>query len=148
MARHHDPLLSFDVPRDWVDRSEVRYEMPARTADEKSPGRAVLARDRLRADEDLRAYVERRLAEIAAAGEGFVLRAVEPGAADQRPAVNMRYATVEDGVPCEHRALAVQLAEDVVATLTLSAARTELAQLEPLFDRMLSSVSVGRESDF
>ncbi len=143
--RHRDPLLSFDVPRDWEDRSEVRYLAPPRQSGDavSSPGRAVLTRDRLRDDEELGGWVERRLAAIAENADGFLVRLVSPERVDDRPAASALYATVEDGVPCEHRALSVQLSDRVVATLTLTAARTELAQLEPLFDRILASVRTG-----
>ena len=141
--RHDDSLLSFDVPRDWLDKSEVRYEMPVRPGEEGSSGRAVLVRDLLADSEDLGAFVERRMRSVAEVAEGFVLRGVTSTPVGVRPAIETCHATVEAGVPWEHRGLHVQVAERRVAILTLSAARTELAHLEPLFERMLASASAG-----
>ncbi|MBM4358515.1 MAG: DcrB-related protein [Deltaproteobacteria bacterium] len=144
MARHRGPLLSFDYPRDWEDRTEVRYEAPLRRGldGEMSPGRAVLTTARLAADETLAVHVERHLARLASE-PGFVIRSVLDALVDDRAAVRVDYASTAGGLPLEHRALFVVARDRDVAVLTLSSPRTELAQLGPLLDRMLSSVKLG-----
>lgn len=144
MARHRSPILSFDYPRDWEDRSEVRYEAPTRPAPSgaASPGRAVVRRSRLLNDETLLSFVEREL-RVLAALDGFVIREVLETRVEERSASLVRYATLEASVPYEHRLLFVPLSDRGVALFTLSAPRSEQAQLEPLFERMLASVAVG-----
>jgi len=144
MARHQGSSLSFEYPRDWQDKSEVRYEAPPRSGatGERSPGRAVLRRDHLRSEESLVAFVERTLRALASA-DGFVIRDVAETRVGDHPASLVRFASVEASVPYEHRTLFVALTERGVAMLTVSAPRTELAQLDPLFERMLASVRVG-----
>lgn len=143
MARHAGPPLSFDYPRDWLDRTEVRFEAPPRPGADglRSPGWLSCTRGSLAAEDTLERYVERALAGLAKK-EGFVAREVASLDVDGRRSVHCRYATVEGGVPLEHRAVYVPLAERQLAVLTLTAARLELAQLEPLFERMLTSVTV------
>ncbi|MBM4373689.1 MAG: hypothetical protein FJ095_01295 [Deltaproteobacteria bacterium] len=145
MARYPGPPLSFDYPRDWLDRTEVRFEAPPRPGVDgvRSPGGLSCTRATLAADESLERHVERALAAFAQR-EGFLAREVSPLEVDGRRSLLCRYASVEGGVPLEHRAVYVPLAERGVAVLTMSAPRLELAQMEPLFERMLSSVTVGR----
>jgi hypothetical protein len=144
MARHRGPTLSFDYPRDWEDRTEVRYVAQTRRGLEGDvvPGRAALVTERLASDESLSGYVERRLAAMASE-PGFVIREVREVRVEERPGLRVRYATVSDGAPLEHHALFVGAKERHVATLTLSSPRSELAQNEPLFERMLASVRIG-----
>ncbi len=144
MARHLGAVLAFDYPRNWEDQTEVRYVAPSRPGPlgEESPGRIVLRRSGLACDEEFAAFVEREL-RLRAAADGFVIREVLATRVDDREASLVRYATLESSVPYEHRVLFVPLHEQGVAMLTLSAPRSELAQLEPLFERMLSSVHLG-----
>ena len=140
MARHLGTSLSFEFPRDWVDCTVVRYEAPRRAGidGERSPGSVTLSHANFGDAVSIEQHVERALEQLAAR-EGFVLREVSPASVEGRPARLARYATVEGGTPYEHRALFVPYPERKVAVLTLSAPRLELAQVEPLFDRMLAS---------
>ena len=79
MPRHHDALVSFDVPRDWDDRTIIAYRAPV-----EGEGRApnlVMTRDRLGEDED---FVEVQ-DEPGAVGDLFLQLARPPsGVADER----------------------------------------------------------------
>jgi len=99
-------------------------------------------RSRLLDDETLLSFVEREL-RVLAALDGFVIREVLETRVEERSASLVRYATLEASVPYEHRLLFVPLSDRGVALFTLSAPRSEQAQLEPLFERMLASVAVG-----
>lgn len=143
MSLHRGPSLGFDLPRDWEDRTILRYEAPVRPGATglASPASATVERGRMQPDEDLARHVERRLRDLATR-EGFLVREVAATRLEDHPAARVRYASVPEGVPTEHFALLVQLRDRVVATLTLSAPRTELAQLEPLFERMLERARI------
>ncbi len=146
MPSHFDGQLALDVPRDWEELTVVRYEAPRRRSAEPAlpPARAELSLVKMRDDEELGAHAERRLAEVAMASEGFLLRTLAPTELEGRAAFTAEVASLVDGVPVEHQVLFVQLRERRAAMLTLRAARSDLPQLAPLFRRMLASVHVAR----
>ena len=72
MPRYQDTLVSFDVPRDWENRSIIAFAAPPQ------PGGAgvanlVITRDRLRDEEELLDYAERHVDELEASIDGFAL---------------------------------------------------------------------------
>lgn len=144
MARHVGALLTFEYPRDWIERTEVRYEAPRRQGQVagSSPGRAVLATDALRDGESLLSFVEKHLLRHST-GAGFTLHELRETHVEERPAVAVAFALVSDGLPLEHRALFVRVGSEQIAIFTLSCPRSEFAQNEPLFERMLASVKLG-----
>ena len=139
MARHQDPRVSFDVPRDWEDRSVVAYAAPdgPRGA---SGANLVLTRDKLREDEELAAYAGRHTLALAQRLDGFVLEAHNTVELDGRPAVSVSFASNGAGGELEQRMVIVQLAERQLMTVTVTAPGEDAAQLAPLFERILSSV--------
>ncbi|MSP25692.1 MAG: DUF1795 domain-containing protein [Myxococcales bacterium] len=146
MAIHLDGQLAFDVPRDWQEQTVVRYAPPQRGPGEASSQAPELAltSDAMGADETITDHAERRLHDLAKLSDGFVLRSLERADFEARPAVRAVFGASIGGVACEHHAVFVQLRERRAATLILRAPRRDLAQLEPLFQRMLASVRVAR----
>ena len=92
MPRHHDPLVSFDVPRDWQSRTIIAYRAP-REGDGPAPN-VVVTRDRLRDAEDLVGYAERQVEALEREIDGFVLRGSAEVAVDGHPAIAIAF-TIE-----------------------------------------------------
>ncbi len=139
MARHQDPLVSFDVPRDWEDRTVVAYAAPARD-DQRATANLVMTRDRLPEDEDLEAYVARQTAGLELRLKGFVLDDKTETHISERPAIKLSFTSNGPGGPLDQRLIIVALADRAVASFTLTAPMSEAAQCGPLFDRMVASI--------
>ncbi len=139
MARHQDPRVSFDVPRDWEDRTVVAYAAPPR-ADQRATSNVVMTRDRLPDHEDLEAYVARQAEGLESRLKGFVLREMEETTLADRSAVTLYFSSNGPSGPLEQRLTIVALPDRAVASFTMTAPATEAAQAGPLFDRMLSSI--------
>jgi hypothetical protein len=137
MPRHRDPLVSFDVPRDWESRTIVAYRAP-RDGDEPAPN-VVVTRDRLHDDEDLVGYAERQVEALEAEIDGFVLRGSGEVVVDGHPAIAIAFTSEAEGAPLAQRMTMVALPDRLVATFTMTAPSRDLAQLGPLFERILAS---------
>lgn len=141
MPRHRDPLVSFDVPRDWESRTVIAYRAP-REGDGPAPN-VVVTRDRLRDHEDLIGYAERQLASLENEIDGFVLRGHSELSVDGHPAIALAFTSAADGAPLAQRMVMVALPDRLVATFTMTAPSRHLAQLAPLFERILHSARFG-----
>lgn len=139
MPRHDDPLLSFDVPRDWEDRSVVAYTAPI-VGNRQQVANLVMTRDRLSDGEDLAAYSDRQLALLAEQLDGFVLHKSDAAEVAGRPAQVMAFSSLGDDGVLDQRLTMIALPGGQVASLTMTAPRDEAAQLAPLFERIVSSV--------
>ncbi|MBW2456063.1 MAG: DcrB-related protein [Deltaproteobacteria bacterium] len=139
MARHQDPLASFDVPRDWEDRTVVAYAAPPRD-DQRATANIVMTRDRMPDDEDLEAYVARQTAGLELRLKGFLLDDKADCTVAERPAVKLSFTSNGPGGPLDQRLIIVALADRAVASFTLTAPMTEASQCGPLFDRMVASI--------
>jgi len=142
MARHQDSLVSFDVPRDWEDRTVVAYAAPARD-DQRATANIVVTRDRLPEDEDLEAYVARQAAGLELRLKGFVLDEMGECKVAGRPATRLTFTSNGQGGKLDQRLYVVALADRAVASFTMTAPMTEASQCGPLFDRMLASISLA-----
>jgi hypothetical protein len=140
MPRHDDPMVSFDVPRDWDNRTIIAYAAPA-GEDDKSSANLVMTRDRLRDDEDLVAYAERHLDTLAARMKGFTVLGSKDEQVGGRPALTVSFSSKGQDEPLVQRLTMVALADRRVASFTLTAPESQLDQLAPLFGRILASVS-------
>jgi hypothetical protein len=146
MPRHDDPWVSFDVPRDWDNRTIIAYAAPA-SADGTSTANLVMTRDCLRDDEDLVAYAERHLDTLSGRMKGFSLLDSKDEQVGGRPALTVSFSSKGADEPLIQRLTMVALADRAVVSFTLTAPESQLDQLAPLFERILSSVSFahGRE---
>jgi hypothetical protein len=140
MPRHIDKRISFDVPRDWEDRTMVAY-----AAAENSDGaraNLVVTHTTLPDDHDLQSYARHQLDELADRLDGFVLRNSVNEELAGRPAIVHSFGCEGSEVALEQKLIMTQLPERVVVSVTLTAPRSDAAQLRPLFDRILSTMKI------
>ncbi|AUX27741.1 uncharacterized protein SOCEGT47_083390 [Sorangium cellulosum] len=142
MPRYEHSDVSFDVPRDWEDRSVVAFSAPARAA-QAMAANLVMTRDTLAAGEDIRRYGDRQLVEVARRLDGFQLHARQEIAVDGQPALELRFAWRGQGGPLEQRLVFVAGRKPAVLTFTATMPKSEAARLNPVFDRILASVKLG-----
>jgi hypothetical protein len=136
MAKYSDEFISFDLPRDWVDKSVIAYAAPQRD-DGSSAGSVVMTREQF--GNDLKAFVERRLLAISGRSEGFVLRGHSEEELGGRASIVVDYVS-EQAV---QRLAAIDLDGENVAMLTLSTSHADAEAMEPLFERMLHSLELS-----
>ena len=142
MPRHTDPLISFDVPRDWENRSIIAFAAPE-TDDGRGAANVVVTRDRLRDDQELIDYAERHLDELEASMEGFFLLNSIQEEVGGKTAFTMSFESDGPNGSLIQRLTMVQLDGRVVVSFTLTAPAREVEQLSPLFDRMVASIEWG-----
>jgi hypothetical protein len=142
MPRHVDSLVSFDIPRDWDDRTIIAYAAPPSAGSELAAN-LVMTRDRLGAGEDLHAYGDRHVTELSKRLDDFALGASGETEIDGRPALSVSFSSTSTGGALVQRMLMVLCPERVVAAFTLTAPAHELAQIGPLFERIVSSIRFG-----
>ena len=139
MPRHHDALVSFDVPRDWSDRTVVAYAAPPREGERHAPN-VVVTRDDLPEEETLEDYVDRQLDALADRLRGFMLDDREVGELGGRPAEVIHFGSSGAHGALAQRLTIVALPDRKVISFTMTAPARDGAQLRPLFDRIASSV--------
>lgn len=144
MTQHRDPLVRFDVPRDWEDRSIVAYRAP-RTGDGLAPN-LVVTRDRMLPDDDLASYAERHLRNLAGELDGFRLENTADVTVDGHEGVLVGFTSRAGDHRLAQRMTLVALPDGQVVTVTMTAAQGELGQLAPLFERIQSSLRLGPEA--
>ncbi len=142
MPRHTDPLISFDVPRGWENRSIIAYAAPLQDGKD-GVANVVVTRDRLRDDEELIDYADRHLDDLEDSMDGFLLLGSVQEMVGGKSAYSMTF--VSDGPDGElsQRLTMVQLPDRVVVSVTLTAPEREMDQLAPLFDLMTESIEWG-----
>jgi len=146
MPRHHDPLVSFDVPRDWDNRTIIVFRAPVE-GDERAPN-LVMTRDRIpEDDEDLFAYADRQVADLAKQLRGFVILGSKEEEVDGHPAITVSFTSDSKDGQLVQRLTMVQLPDRQVASFTLTAPEVEVNRVAPLFQRMMESVSFATEDE-
>ncbi len=142
MPRHTDPLLSFDVPRDWENRSIIAFAAPEQKGKDGAAN-VVVTRDRLRDDEELIDYAERHLDELEARMAGFFLLASVQEEISGKTVFTMSFASDGPEGALAQRVTMAELSGRVVVCVTLTAPERDSDQLDPLFDIMMKSIQWG-----
>lgn len=145
MPRHDDAMVSFDVPRLWEDRTIVAYRAPTE-GDAVAPN-VVVTREHLPSDADFVTFAENQLDEVARQLDGFVLHGTRELEVDGLPAVSVGFTSEDQGALVAQRMTMVQLPGGRVITVTMTAAQADLAQVAPLFERILDSFSFKRPEE-
>lgn len=146
MPRHEDQLVSFDVPRDWVDRTVVAYAAPPKEGT-RAAANLVMTRDEIPEDEELEDYVARQVANLGDHLKGFLLEARDDDVVSGRPAVVLTFGSSGADGPLAQRLTIVALPGRRVLSFTMTAPVRDAAQVVALFDRIISSVAIrGEES--
>lgn len=144
MPRHRDPLVSFDVPRDWDNRSIIVFRAPAE-GDGRVPN-LVMTRDRIPDEEDdLYAYADRQLGELAKQLRGFALIGSKEEQVGGRPAITLSFTSDSKDGQLVQRLTMIQLGDRRVACFTLTSPEIEMGRVAPLFQRMMQSVRFDEE---
>lgn len=142
MPRHTDPLISFDVPRDWENRTIIAFAAPV-TKGKQGAANVVVTRDRLSDDEELIDFAERHLDELEDSMEGFFLLSSVQEMVGGKTAYTMTFESDGPEGALAQRLTMVELAERIVVSVTLTAPEREVEQLGPLFDHMIESIEWG-----
>lgn len=145
MARHEDRYISFDLPRNWEDRSVVAYAAPTEP-NRSANANLVVTRDQLEGDQQLSTYVDEQIAKLKHRLSGFVMRKRHDHAIDDFPASIVEFGSSGSAGPLEQQLIVVQLPERVALSMTLTAPRPDADQLKPLFDRIASSLRVNAKA--
>src|SRR6478672_4215595 len=90
MPRYEHADVSFDVPRDWEDRTVVAFAVPAQPG-QPSASNVVVTRDTLRAGEAIAGYADRQLAELAKRLDAFQLLYRKEVAVGGLPGAELRF---------------------------------------------------------
>ena len=144
MPRHLDSLVSFDVPRDWQDKTIIAYTAPPAEG-QKTAANLVMTRDRLGDDEDLYAYAERHVDELAKQLRGFAMLGSRDEEVGGHPALSVSFNSEALDGALTQKLTMVLLTDRVVASFTLTSPERDLSQLAPLFERIMSTVSFAGE---
>lgn len=142
MPRYQDASLQFDVPRDWEDRTIVVFSAPARPGQERTTN-IVVTREALDAGDSLEDYASHQLDLLSDRMDDFELLERESRTIGGRPAVLLRIGSASEGASFEQRLTLVELPRRVVATFTLTIPEQDVAQMGPLYDRILATIRVG-----
>jgi len=139
MARYEHSDVTFDVPRDWNDRSVVAFAEPAKEG-QRTAANVVLTRDTLPKGQTLKSYADKQLVELAKGMNGFDLRKREEMQLGGREAIEIRFGWVGGNGPIEQRLTMVQGAKGKVLSFTTTVTRDQASKFDAVFDRVLASV--------
>jgi hypothetical protein len=142
MPRYQDEIISFDVPRDWEDRTIVVFAAPSRPGLSRTSN-VVMTREPLRESEGLGAYADRQLAQLSESLDGFELLGREERRVAERAAVTMRIHAGPANARFEQHLTLLELPGRVIATLTMTVPVDDAPQMAPLYDRILSTVRLA-----
>jgi len=141
MPRFENKDVTFDVPRDWEDRSVTAFAVPAKPG-QQTAANLVMTRDTLAPGEDIRRYGDRQLVELAKRLEGFVFHGRHEITLDGQPALELRFGWGGQSGPLEQRLVFVAGSKPLVMSFTATMAKSEAPRLNPLFDRIFASVKL------
>jgi hypothetical protein len=142
MPRCENKDLSFDVPRDWVDRSVVAFAAPTKPG-ETSASNVVVTKDTLPQGEDVSGYVDRQLTLLAKHLHGFELEGRRNIEVDSHPAVELRYGWRAEGAPLRQRLIIIRRQNSTVLSVTATMPKKDAPRLDPVLDRILASVKLA-----
>ncbi|MEZ4440447.1 MAG: DcrB-related protein [Polyangiaceae bacterium] len=143
MPRHIDPLIQFDVPRDWENRTIIAYRAPVE-GDRRAPN-LVVTRDDMLEDDDLMSYAQRQLDELATQLKGFSLLSSKEQEVAGRPALSLAFTSKAQDEILIQRLTMVPLPGRKVVTFTLTTPESEVGRVVPLFQRMVESMTFDAE---
>lgn len=141
MPRFEHADVSFDVPRDWEDRSVVAFAAPVK-AGQPAASNLVMTRDTLAPGEDIVRYGDRQLVELAKRLEGFQLQSRQEISVGGQKALELRFDWRGQLGPLEQRLVVVSGRKPTVLSFTATMAKGEAARLNPMFDRIFASMKV------
>ncbi len=142
MRQEHKDI-SFEIPRDWTDKSIVAYAAPPRPG-QSTVANVVLTRDTLQAGETVRSYADRQLTELAKRLDSFALTERKESTIGAVPAIEVHFTWRGSSGPLVQR-LVMLAKRKTVMSFTATASKAEASALGPVFDRIFQSVKLAGE---
>jgi hypothetical protein len=139
MPRHQQGNVSFEVPRHWDDKTIVAFSAPSRSSKDAAAS-FVMTRDQLTDADTLASYADRQLAELSKRVDGFELVEKREIHVAGARAFSLRFTSKALAGPLVQRLVVVEDRRRAVVCFTATAPKADAAQLEPLFDRMITGV--------
>lgn len=139
MSRYDARDVAFDVPRHWDDKTMVAFSAPPRPDQATAPN-LVMTRDRLAPGDTLVGYADKQLSELSKRLQGFELMGRSERTLGGQPALSLHFEWVGQAGPLEQRLVIVTGRRRQLYCFTATVAKADAEQLEPLFERILSTV--------
>jgi hypothetical protein len=142
MPRYEHPDVSFEVPRDWEDRSVAAFAAPVPAGKKVGPT-IVLTRDKLEPGENLASYADRNLVELAQRLEKFTLQKRSDVTVSELPAIELRFAwRGAGGGLIDQRLVMCATGKRLVLSITSTAPRAAGVDMEATMNRVLSTLKI------
>lgn len=141
MPRYEHPDVSFDVPRDWEDRSVAAFSAPLPPGKKYGPN-VVLTRDKLEPGENLASYADRNLVELAQRLEKFALQKRSDITVSNLPAIELRFTWKGSGGLIDQRLVMCATGKRLVLNINSTAPRGSGIDMEAIMNRILASVKI------
>jgi len=147
MPRYKHADISFDVPRDWEDRSVAAFSAPVAPGKTAGPN-VVVTRDKLEPGENLASYADRNLVELAQRLEKFTLQKRSDITVSELPAIELRFTWKGNSGLVDQRLVMCATGKRLVLNITSTAPRSAGVDMDVTMTRVLASVKIpGIRSD-
>ncbi|MDI3284287.1 DUF1795 domain-containing protein [Polyangium sp. 15x6] len=146
MSRYESRDVSFDVPRHWEDRTMVAFAATPRPGQSTAPN-VVMTRDVLSPEETLVSYADKQLAELGKRLEGFELKDRKERTLGGQPGIELHFTWRAQSGELEQRLAMALGRRRTVFCFNATAAKVDADQMNPLFDRILSTVRFPRPGE-
>ena len=141
MPRYEHPDVSFDVPRDWEDRSVAAFSAPMGPGQKSAPN-VVCTRDKLNPGENLAGYADRNLVELAQRLEKFTLGKRIELTISELPAIELRFTWKGNSGLIDQRLIMCATGKRLVLSFTSTAPRSAGIDMDAIMNRVLSTVQI------
>jgi hypothetical protein len=146
MSRYESRDVTFDVPRHWDDRTLVAFAAPAKPGQATAPN-VVMTRDTLGPEETIQSYADKQLAELSKRLEGFELDERKELTFGGQPGVEFRFTWQGSAGKLEQRLAMAIGRRRTVFCFNATMAKADADQMNPLFDRILSTIRFPRPGE-
>jgi hypothetical protein len=140
MPRYEHADISFEVPRDWDDKSVGAFAAPQAPGQTTAPN-VVCTRDKLMPGENLAGYADRNLVELAQRLEKFSLQIT----VSELPAIEFRFTWKGGKGLVDQRLVMCATGKRLVLSITSTAPRGTGVDMEAIMNRVLSTVKIPGE---
>ncbi len=141
MPRYEHADISFDVPRDWEDRSVAAFSAPLPPGKKSGPN-VVVTRDKLEPGENLASYADRSLVELAQRLDKFALQKRSDVTVSGLPAIELRFTWKGATGLVDQRLVMCATGKRLVLNITSTAPRAAGIDMEGIMNRVLASVKI------
>jgi hypothetical protein len=133
--------FTISVPDDWTDRTMTIFAAPAGAGQRVTPN-VLMASDRVKAGEDLDAFVTRQMHDLKHRARDFRLKLRREGVLDGRDCVEVvfRWNSVEQGF-LQQRQVYAMIDAARILTITNTASEPEFEAADRTFQRILGTFS-------